>query len=804
MKRIVSIALSFLLIFTLLSTEMSTIAVYATDGGITGITGDCRWNLEGTLLVISGNGKMGDYNPDAYMASTAPWRSFKITQVIIQKGVTSIGDYAFDDCKKLTSITIPDSVNVIGFYAFGDCTALATITLPDSVTNIGQGAFSGCTNLTEITIPNGVKRINGNTFWGCTKLAYITIPDAVTSVGEGAFSDTLWLSNQPDGVVYAGKVAYTCKGTYPSVISLREGTTEIAGRAFWGCTELECIILPDSVENIGYMAFSDCTGLASIAVSNDNPVYYAENNCLIEKATNKLVFGCKNSVIPDEVTGISDCAFFGCTGLETITIPEGVTSIGDSAFFGCTGLKTVNFNAVNCITMGEVVSGNAAYSMASFDGCPNLQTVNFGKAVTSIPSYAFYGCTGLTEVIIPESVKNIDDFAFCGCTGLTDIIIPENVKDIGRGAFRGCTGLHSVSISGAHVDGTSIGKSAFSECRGLEEVTIGENVTSIGDNAFEYCTRLKTIRFDALNCSTMGMNTSDGRDLTAFKNCTSVWTLIIGEGVTTISPYAFFGCRPLTTIIMPKSLKTIGDRALYTPNNIQDVWYAGSENDRENIDMGTSAYFLTMAKWHYNTCKEEHTYSGVCDTTCNACDWTRNAVPHTYDNACDEICNVCGEKRTVPGHNYTLNGGYTCDICKRSKTPEIPTVESKTADGFTLVATEGFEYSLDGVVWQKSNVFSNLTPGKTYTVYQRVAEFETGYASEASEGTVVRLCTLGDLDGDEEITDWDGVLLARYLAGWNVNVSNADALDIDGDGEITDWDGVLLDRYLAGWDIKIS
>ncbi len=136
--------------------------------------------------------------------------------------------------------------------------------------------------------------------------------------------------------------------------------------------------------------------------------------------------------------------------------------------------------------------------------------------------------------------------------------------------------------------------------------------------------------------------------------------------------------------------------------------------------------------------------------------------------------------------------------------PAAPSIESKTADGFTLVATDGFEYSLDGVVWQKSNVFSNLTPGKAYTVYQRVTEFETGYASEASEGTVVRLCTLGDLDGDEEITDWDGVLLARYLAGWNVDISNADALDIDGDGEITDWDGVLLDRYLAGWDIKIG
>ena len=316
-------------------------------------------------------------------------------------------------------------------------------------------------------------------------------------------------------------------------------------------------------------------------------------------------------------------------------------------------------------------------------------------------------------------------------------------------------------------------------------------MTSIGDNAFEYCTRLKTIRFNALNCSTMGMNTSDGRDLTAIKKCKSVWTLIIGEGVTTISPYAFFGCRPLTTIIMQKSLKTLGERALYNPNNIQDVWYAGSENDRENIDMGTSAYFLTMAKWHYNTCKEEHTYSGVCDTTCNACDWTRNAVPHTYDNACDEICNVCGETRTVPGHNYTLNGGYTCDICKRSKTPEIPTVESKTADGFTLVATDGFEYSLDGKNWQKSHVFKGLEPNKTYTVYQRVAETDTTYASASSEGTCVALCTVGDLDGDDEVTDRDAVYLL-YHTFLPDKYPIGQGSDFDGDGEVTDRDAVYL------------
>ena len=139
-----------------------------------------------------------------------------------------------------------------------------------------------------------------------------------------------------------------------------------------------------------------------------------------------------------------------------------------------------------------------------------------------------------------------------------------------------------------------------------------------------------------------------------------------------------------------------------------------------------------------------------------------------------------------------------------AKKPSAPIIESKTADSITVAKTAGFEYSLDGKNWQKDNVFKGLAAGQTYTVYQRVAETDTTYASASSEGTCVALCTVGDLDGDEEITDWDGVLLARYLAGWNVDISNVDALDIDGDGEITDWDGVLLDRYLAGWDIKIS
>ena len=139
--------------------------------------------------------------------------------------------------------------------------------------------------------------------------------------------------------------------------------------------------------------------------------------------------------------------------------------------------------------------------------------------------------------------------------------------------------------------------------------------------------------------------------------------------------------------------------------------------------------------------------------------------------------------------------------------PSAPTVATKTHNSVTLNRVSGCEYSIDVINWQSSNVFENLDSDTEYTFYQRVAETDTTYASESSTGLTVRTdkdYIPGDIDGDSEFSDWDGVLLARYLAGWNVEIPTLDALDIDGDGEITDWDGVVLDRYLAGWDISIG
>ncbi len=212
-----------------------------------------------------------------------------LTSVTIGGSVTSIGYLAFSGCTGLTSITIPDSVTSIGGGAFRNCTGLTSVTIGNSVTSIDDYAFSSCSGLTSVTIPDSVTSIDRYAFSGCTGLTNITIPDSVTSIGDRAFYDTTWYNNQPDGLVYAGKVAYKYKGTMPSNTSivLKEGTLGITDYAFEGCSGLTSVTIPDSVTSIGYEAFSGCSGLTSIT-------------------------------IPDSVTSIGDFAFGNCTGLTSI------------------------------------------------------------------------------------------------------------------------------------------------------------------------------------------------------------------------------------------------------------------------------------------------------------------------------------------------------------------------------------------------------------------------------------------------------------------------------------------------------
>lgn len=252
-----------------------------------------------------------------------------------------------------------------------------------TVIGIDNNSFYGCSNLTGVYIPNTVLYIGQSAFGGCSSLTDVTIPNSVIIIDQGAFTGTAWFNNQPDGLVYAGLVAYKYKGTMPedTHLTIREGTlsisydalsdcsglvsvtipnsvTDIGGLAFYRCNGLKSVYIGNSASYINYQAFLYCEALESITVADDNEYYDSRDNCnaIIDTYSNELIIGCKSTVIPSSVTAIGPVAFEG-SGLTSVTIPSSITRIGDYAFNDCSYLNDVYsyIAAPATISMGWIV-----------------------------------------------------------------------------------------------------------------------------------------------------------------------------------------------------------------------------------------------------------------------------------------------------------------------------------------------------------------------------------------------------------------------------------------------------------------
>ena len=485
-----------------------------------------------------------------------------IKTVIIGSNVTSIGKSAFSGCTGLTSIYYTgdiagwlgisglDEVMSKGGMLYIDGSKVeGEIAIPDGVTSIPSYAFAYQAGITSVTIPDSVTSIGDYAFSDCTGLTSITIPDGVTSIGERAFHGTAWLNNQPNGLVYIGKVAYKYNGTMPSntEIIIKDGTTGIGYEAFYGCTGLTSITIPDGVTNIGDLAFYNCTGLTEInwnAVSVADFGYNSEVFYYAGTAGDGIAvtFGDGVEKIPAYLFYVSDSS--SRPNIKSVTIGNAVKNIGDLAFSGCTSLTSIYYTGdiagwLGISGLGSVMSGGRTLYI---DGSKVEGAVTIPDGVTSIPSYAFRYQTGITSITIPDSVTSIGDDAFSGCTGLTSVTIPDGVTSIGESAFSGCTGLTEINWNAVSVADFNSYYNVFFNAGTAGEgiaVTFGESVEKIPAYAFSGCTGLTSV--------TMGDGVTSIGEY-AFSVCKGLTSVTIGDGVTSIGDYAFSGCTGLTEI----------------------------------------------------------------------------------------------------------------------------------------------------------------------------------------------------------------------------------------------------------------
>ncbi len=357
-------------------------SLFATRVSALASSGSCGENVTYTfdsstgLFTISGTGDMWDFEFSCDDVSPFSYND-SIKKVVINDGVTSIGDYVFYSCTGLTSITIPDSVTSIGGGAFEYCTGLTSITIPDSVTSIGWDAFAYCTGLTSITIPESVTSIGDLTFYYCSSLSSINYNAVYCE--SASFS---YMSNSSTDFVIGNNVKYLPRSL------LRD------------CDTLTTLTIPASVEKIGSKAIAECDNLQTVIFESDE--YIEMDSSVFLNSPNVTILCKENSYMHyyADMENLKYCIIDDSNN-PNFTVKNDI-------------LVSYNGEAENVF-----LSSASKIGFEAFKGNTDIKSVELANNVTRIYNSAFKNCSNLEKIIIPKSVASIGDSAFTGCENLT-------------------------------------------------------------------------------------------------------------------------------------------------------------------------------------------------------------------------------------------------------------------------------------------------------------------------------------------------------------------------------------------------
>ena len=574
------------------------------------------------------------------------------------------------------------------------------------------------------------------------------------------------------------------------------------------------MVIPETIDgypvtSIGYDAFYNCTSL-------------------------------ENITIPDSVTSIGDYAFGECYKLTSITIPDSVISIGEGAFRYCTSLTSITVDENNEKYSSDEygVFFNKEKTVLMQYPAGNVRTeYAIPGSVTSIDNYAFYYCFSLTSITIPDSVTSIGNSAFYYCSSLTSITIPDSVTSIGYGAFSGCTSLTSITIP----DGvTSIGSSAFSNCSSLTSITISNSVTSIGDWAFYNCTSLTSITIP---------DSVTSIDYGAFGYCSSFTSITIPDSVTSIGNDAFSGCSSLTSITIPDSVTSIGNRAFYKCSSLTSITILNSDCEiydwKYTIDENATIYgyegstaqayaeaygreFVALDKECEHNYVEEITTPATCTEngaktfTCSECGDVKTeeieALGHDWKEITDsyKVCNRCGETdgeivydTSVSLGKVTGRPGETVDVyVSFGKDTDVKTmsISDIVYDTSKLKLVKG-EWLADGSViddWNLDAQVGVITFKENTTLSGNVFVLTFEIKEELEDCEVEIDCVFGIKAMNEN--NVETALSVEVIPG-SVNITNTVKGDVNGDGFVDSNDAIHLlyhtmlpDRYEINQD----